>query len=98
LILNNFKFEVLYTPGHTAGGVCYRYNNLIFTGDTIFYNSIGRWDLPTADGQQLFESVRKFINWAKQDDLILSGHDSVYRPYSEVERVNPYIVHFKGVK
>lgn len=98
LILNNFKFEVLYTPGHTAGGVCYRYNNLIFTGDTIFYNSIGRWDLQTADGQQLFESVRKFINWAKHDDLILSGHDSVYRHYSEVERVNPYIVHFKGVK
>ena len=96
--MNNFKFEVLYTPGHTAGGVCYRYNNLIFTGDTIFYNSIGRWDLPTADRQQLFESVRKFINWAKQNDLILSGHDSVYRPYSEVERVNPYIVHFKGVK
>ena len=98
LKLNNFKFEVLYTPGHTAGCVCYRYDNLIFSGDTIFYNSIGRWDLPTASRQELFDSVRRFTKWAKKDDLILSGHDSVYRPYSEVEQVNPYIIHFKGVK
>lgn len=98
LKLDNFMFEVLYTPGHTSGSVCYRYNNLIFTGDTIFYNSIGRWDLPSADRQQLFDSVKKFTNWARQNDLILPGHDNVYRPYSEVECVNQYIVHFKGVK
>ena len=98
LKLGNFMFEVLYTPGHTSGSVCYRYNNLIFTGDTIFYNSIGRWDLPSADRQQLFDSVKKFTNWARQNDLILPGHDNVYRPYSEVECVNQYIVHFKGVK
>ena len=98
LKLGNFRFEVLYTPGHTAGSVCYRYNNLLFTGDTIFYNSIGRWDLPSADKEQLFQSVKKFINWAKQDDLILSGHDNIYQPYSEVKGVNPYIAHFRGVK
>lgn len=42
LKIKNFKLEVLFTPGHTAGSVCYRYQRYFFTGDTIFYDSIGR--------------------------------------------------------
>ncbi|MFH1686204.1 MAG: MBL fold metallo-hydrolase [bacterium] len=54
------SFQVLHTPGHTPGGVCY-FNaeaNLVFTGDTLFWGSVGRVDLPGGDGPTLINSIR----------------------------------------
>lgn len=96
LKLNNFKFEVFLTPGHTSGSVCYRYHHYFFTGDTIFYDSIGRWDLPTGDQNKLFNSVKKFIHIAKANDLILPGHGRQYVTYNELKDKNLYIIHFDG--
>lgn len=96
LKIKNFKLEVLFTPGHTAGSVCYHYQHYFFTGDTIFYDSVGRWDLPTGNQKQLFDSIKKFMNVVKHDDLILPGHCQHYETYNNVEKTNLYITHFKG--
>ena len=96
LKIKNFKLEVLFTPGHTAGSVCYHYQHYFFTGDTIFYDSVGRWDLPTGNQKQLFDSIKKFMNVVKHDDLILPGHCQHYETYNNVEKANLYIIHFKG--
>ncbi len=65
--------EVLATPGHTVGGVCYKLNDMLFCGDTLFCLSIGRYDLPTANLTELLESLQKIKN-LQGDYTIYSGH------------------------
>ena len=67
------KIKVLHTPGHTQGSVCLLYKDILFSGDTLFFESCGRTDLPTGS----FENIKKSINelFKLDDDIIvLSGH------------------------
>ena len=52
-------FTVLHTPGHTPGGVCYLCGKTLFCGDTLFYHSYGRIDLPGGDAAQMARSLRR---------------------------------------
>lgn len=66
-------FTVIPTPGHTSGGVCYLAEDYLFTGDTLFYGSVGRTDLPTGSGAQLISSVKKL--YALEGDFkVCCGH------------------------
>ena len=67
--------QVLHTPFHTKGSVCYYFinNNLLFTGDTLFKNSVGRDDLPNADPQMFKSSISK-IKALPKDCKIYPGH------------------------
>ncbi len=58
LEIAGFVFRVIYTPGHTKGGCCYyeEKEKALFSGDTIFMESIGRTDLPTGNTAQLLDS------------------------------------------
>ena len=53
--------EVLHTPGHTAGSVCYRMNDVLFSGDTIFYHSFGRTDLPGGSMEDMRASIGRIL-------------------------------------
>ena len=65
--------SVIRTPGHTSGGICILADKLLFTGDTLFYNSFGRTDLGDGDTKVLSASIDKL--YAMEDDLIvLPGH------------------------
>ncbi|MEP4377856.1 MAG: MBL fold metallo-hydrolase [Alphaproteobacteria bacterium] len=57
LRIAKFEIEVLPSPGHTPGGVCFRINNELFTGDTVLPAGVGRIDLPGGDGPALEKSV-----------------------------------------
>ncbi len=65
--------KVIATPGHTAGGVCYLIENYLFTGDTLFSGSVGRFDFPTGDGGQLIKSVKKLYG-LNGDYTVYCGH------------------------
>ena len=69
--------EVIHTPFHTKGSVCYYFinNKLLFTGDTLFKNSIGRDDLPNADPRKTYESLNK-IKVLPKECKIYPGHGS----------------------
>ena len=54
-------FNVLHTPGHTPGGVCYQCGNVLFCGDTLFYHSYGRIDLPGGDSGAMAASLTRLM-------------------------------------
>ena len=55
------ELTVLHTPGHTPGCVCYRNGGVLFSGDTLFYKSYGRVDLPGGDAQKMAASLTRLM-------------------------------------
>lgn len=73
---NTFSCEVINTPGHTPGGVCLYFKeiNTLFTGDTLFYHTVGRTDLPGSNTNDLFTSLHKKIFVLPKDTIVYPGH------------------------
>jgi len=76
--VGNGKLALIHTPGHTAGGVCYydEENGILFSGDTLFKGTTGRYDLPTSDGAALFASIKKKLFTLPDDVKVLPGHEA----------------------
>ncbi len=74
-MLEGFSFEVIYTPGHTSDSVCYYFKdyNIMFTGDFIFKDDIGRTDLETGSYKEMLESLNK-IKAYPEKTVIYPGH------------------------
>lgn len=70
---DNLLIRTLHTPGHTAGSVCYLVDDAMFSGDTLFRNSIGRTDLPTGNYAQMVDSLGK-LSTLKGDYHVYPGH------------------------
>ena len=71
--LGDFIINILFTPGHTKGGVCFLIEDMIFTGDTLLEGDIGRVDLPGGDRYSLAKSL-KMITELSQKLKVLPGH------------------------
>lgn len=93
LKFDDIKFKVLFTPGHTLGGIVLIYNNVFFTGDTLFVDSIGRTDFPGGDMKTIMDSVFKISRVMKDDDYLLCGHGKIYPQFKVVKQMNPYVQH-----
>ena len=74
--LAGIKIEVITTPGHTCGGCCYYLpeEHVLFSGDTLFCQSIGRSDFPTGNEAQLVASVRDRLFVLPDDTAVYPGH------------------------
>lgn len=83
------RVMVLHTPGHTAGSVCYIIGGALFSGDTLFYLSVGRTDFPSGDAKALAESLRKLFS-LRCDYPVYPGHDRMTNLFFEKEN-NPYV-------
>lgn len=70
------EFRVIHTPGHTSGSCCYyqEEEKLLFSGDTIFMESVGRTDFPTGNGRQILDSLRNKILTLPSEVQIYPGH------------------------
>ncbi len=74
LKVGDFIFDVIHTPGHSPGGLTYKINNWLFTGDTLFKESIGRTDLGEGNYQQLITSINEKLFKLDDDMIVLPGH------------------------
>ena len=74
LLLAGMRIQVLHTPGHTPGSVCYQIGKDLFTGDTLFEHGWGRTDLPGGSEHDMFTSLRRLIPMAKTME-IHPGHE-----------------------
>lgn len=70
------SLKVLHTPGHTAGGVCYYSEELglLFSGDTLFAESIGRTDFPGGSYATLIENIKSKLMVLPEKTRVFSGH------------------------
>ena len=76
--LGTGKLTVIHTPGHTAGGACFydEENGILFSGDTLFRGTTGRYDLPTSDGSALFASIRNKLFTLPDETKVFPGHEA----------------------
>jgi hydroxyacylglutathione hydrolase len=94
ITLEDLELEVLHTPGHTPGGISLLLkkpkNKILFSGDTLFCQGIGRTDFAGADSDILIESIKKRLLVLSDDTLVLPGHG----PSSSIGRertANPFL-------
>ncbi len=88
LEIDNFKFDVIHTPGHTEGGICLKFENHLICGDTLFQGSIGRVDLPGGSMTIMKKSIEIFKQMS-DDIIIYPGHGGT-STIGEEKRNNPY--------
>ena len=74
LSLDDKKIEVMHTPGHTVGGVCYKIDNDLYTGDTLFEGTVGKWTFPTGDLDTLKKTIIDLIETQDEDVRIHPAH------------------------
>ena len=86
-----FAIEVVETPGHTPGGVCYHLpdDKLLLSGDTLFAGSVGRTDLPGGSMPTLMASLKKLVA-LPDDTTVIPGHGPATNISSE-RRLNPFL-------
>ncbi len=92
LHLGHSQISVIHTPGHSGGHVVFHAgdSNIVFTGDLIFKQSVGRTDIPGADQDRLLESIHTRILTMPEDTILMPGHGEATTVGDEIE-FNPYL-------
>jgi len=90
--LGKYKIDVLHVPGHSPGSVAFfnRENKILISGDVLFYQSIGRSDLPMGNHDQLINSITTTLFPLGDDVKVFSGHGPSTSIGFEKEN-NPFI-------
>lgn len=93
--VGDLRFEVLETPGHSVGGLCFieRKEKVLFSGDTLFAGAIGRTDHPGGDYDVMMKSIWENIMCLDGDIQVFPGHG----PATDIARermTNPFLLPF----
>lgn len=83
-------FKVIETPGHSYGSTILYFDRVLFSGDTLFKNSIGRTDLYLGDFRSIMDSIKNKILTLPLDTIVFPGHGSETILKNEKEN-NPFI-------
>lgn len=90
--LAGFHIRVFHTPGHTVGGCCYffSYQNAVFSGDTLFAQSVGRTDFPKGSMSELIRAIKEKLMVLPDDVTVYTGHNEITTIGTE-RMYNPYL-------
>ena len=91
LTIGKERINVISTPGHSPGGVCFLCSEGLFSGDTLFAGSIGRTDFPGGSMDQLLSGVKKKLLVLPEDTRVFPGHGEE-TSIKEEKRDNPFLV------
>ena len=92
LVIGQLRFQVLHTPGHTPGHVCFYEadEGVLFDGDVLFYRSVGRTDLPGGSWQWLMDSIQRVLFALPDETVVYSGHGPA-TTIGDEKRLNPWM-------
>ncbi len=89
ITVGNLTFTVIHTPGHTVGSCCYRIGDLLFSGDTLFADGIGRTDFPGGSMTVMRQTLANLCDYPDHIS-VLSGHGEATTIGIE-KRNNPFL-------
>jgi len=75
ITVGNVSLQVIHTPGHSPGGMSLYIKGFVFTGDTLFVESVGRTDLQGSSASQMFRSIQEKLFTLPDDTQVLPGHN-----------------------
>lgn len=84
-----FDIQVMHTPGHSAGSICYLINGVLFSGDTLFQGTIGRTDFPDSDPRAMQHSLQ-ILRQLPGETRVYPGHGEPTTIATE-RRTNPWM-------
>lgn len=92
LLLGNEPLEILFTPGHSPGSICYysRAHKFLIGGDVLFNGSVGRTDLPGGDFKTLEQSIKTKLYTLPEDVVVYPGHGPSTTIADEI-KTNPFV-------
>ena len=89
--IGEIKIFAFHTPGHTPGGFCFKCDDMLISGDTLFAGTVGRTDLPGGDYETIMKSLKIINEVARNQDLkVMPGHAHFSTFYKEKQQ-NPYL-------
>ena len=90
--LAGVKLKVLHTPGHTPGSCCFYIpeEDILFSGDTLFFRSVGRTDFPGGSMTQMQESLHRLLEELPEEVQVLPGHE-LPTTIGQEKRYNPFV-------
>jgi hydroxyacylglutathione hydrolase len=92
--VGSVEMKVIHTPGHTPGGMALYIPGYVFTGDTLFVESVGRTDLPGASWPLMYKAIVEKLMTLPDDTVVLPGHNYGRTSTSTIEREkknNPFL-------
>jgi hydroxyacylglutathione hydrolase len=88
--LGDLHFRVLYTPGHSSGGICLSGHGVVFSGDTLFNSGVGRTDFPGMSHERLMKSIREKLMVLPDETIVYPGHGPA-TTIGDERRGNPFL-------
>ncbi|OQZ04792.1 MAG: hypothetical protein B6D34_02230 [Candidatus Brocadia sp. UTAMX1] len=95
--VGKYTFEIIHTPGHTPGGICLYYNDpedenspVLFSGDTLFKESIGRTDFPGCNQKKLIQAIKERLFVLDERTIVYPGHGPS-TTIAEEKKNNPFV-------
>lgn len=83
-------FTIYETPGHSEGSTVLYTNQVLFSGDTLFFQSIGRTDIPLSDPQVIYQSIKRIYELFDEDTLVYPGHGRT-TDIGHEKKFNPFV-------
>lgn len=89
-MLGRHPFKIIHTPGHTRGSICICFDGFLISGDTLFYESVGRTDFLGGSMSDLANSIKEKLFTLPKGTIVYPGHGCETTIAHEIDN-NPYI-------
>jgi len=93
--VGDLHFVVLYTPGHSSGGICLSGHGVVFSGDTLFNLGVGRTDFPGMSYERLMKSIQEKLMVLPDETVVYPGHGPP-TTIGDERRSNPFLQDYQA--